>query len=97
MSKFRLLRIAQIELDETFAYYEAERVGLGSEFLDDFTNALDRIELFPEAWHAFDSKTHRCLLRRFPFGIIYQILDEKIMVIAVAHLHRKPKYWHNRV
>jgi hypothetical protein len=34
--------------------------------------------------------------KKFPFGIIYQIIEKQIVVIAVMHLHKKPDYWKKR-
>jgi len=33
----------------------------------------------------------------FPYGILYSLLDQDIVVVAVMHLHRKPDYWEKRV
>lgn len=35
MKPIRLLRIAQIELDEAIAYYESQLLGLGNGFLEE--------------------------------------------------------------
>jgi hypothetical protein len=32
-----------------------------------------------------------------PYGVIYNIDQDGILVVAVAHLHRRPAYWQNRV
>lgn len=95
--QIRLLEIAQIELDESIDYYNSESEGLGDEFLVEVLRALDRIVNFSQAWHPFTNDTRRCQLRRFPYGIIYQLLDTEILVIAVANLHRTPDYWKNRI
>jgi hypothetical protein len=95
--EIRFLEIAQIELDETIDYYNNESVGLGDAFLLEVLNAIGRIEHFSEAWHPFSNNTRRCQLHRFPFGIIYQLLDAEILIVAVAHLHRRPDYWKNRI
>jgi hypothetical protein len=95
--EIRFLEIAQIELDETVAYYNTESIGLGDIFLLEVLNAIERIKHFPEAWHPFSNNTRRCQLHRFPYGIIYQILDTEILIIAIAHLHRKPDYWKDRI
>jgi hypothetical protein len=42
-------------------------------------------------------KIRRCLVNRFPYGIYYGIKDGTIVVIAVAHLKRKPAYWKTRM
>lgn len=95
--KIRFLEIAQIELDEVIEYYNSESFGLGDEFLVEVLNAIDRIKLFPEAWHPCSKRTRRCQLRRFPYGIIYQVLESEILIVAIANLHRKPDYWHSRI
>ena len=95
--QIRLLEIAQIELDDAIEYYNSESHGLGNELLVEVLHALDRIKNFPKAWPPFTETPRRCQLRRFPYGIIYQILDTEILVIAVANLHRNPDYWKDRI
>jgi hypothetical protein len=34
---------------------------------------------------------------RFPYGLIYALDDGDILVLAVAHLHRRPDYWRDRL
>lgn len=95
--EIRFLEIAQIELDEAVEYYNSESSGLGDSFLLEALNSIERIRRFPNAWHPFSSITRRCQLRRFPYGIIYQILNTEILIVAVANLHRKPDYWQDRI
>jgi toxin ParE2 len=95
--QIKFLEIAQIDLDEAISYYNYEMPGLGDSFLTEILNALDRVGNFPEAWHPCSKRTKRCQLRRFPYGIIYQILKDEIIVVAIANLHRKPEYWKDRI
>ncbi len=95
--RIRLLEVAEIELDEAIQYYNDKALGLGDDFLAEVLKALNRIARFPESWHPCSKRTRRCQTRRFPYGIIYQIRQDEILVIAVADLHRKPGYWDNRV
>lgn len=95
--RIRFLEIAQSELDDAIEYYNYEVPGLGDVFLTEVLKALDRIGSFPEAWPPCSERTRRCQTRRFPYGIIYQIRNTEILVIAVANLHRKPDYWKDRV
>ncbi len=43
--------------------------------------------------------TRRNLTKRLPFGIIYQIKEEKseVIIVAVMQLNRHPNYWKNRL
>ena len=95
--EIRFLEIAERELDEAVTYYNVESPGLGDDFLLRFLNALERIRQYSEAWQRFSQNTRRCRVHRFPWGVIYQILESEILIVAVAHLHREPGYWQNRI
>lgn len=93
----RFLKIAQTELDDAVEYYNAEQPGLGYRFLAEALDALDRIRNFPDAWQPFCGEARRCLIRRFPYGVVYLNDKGDILVLAVAHLHRRPDYWTDRI
>jgi hypothetical protein len=82
---------------EAIAYYEDCQEGLGTEFLEEAYSTIQRILTYPEAWTMLSAKSGRCLANRFPYGIIYQILNEDcIRIISAMQLNRKPDYWHKR-
>jgi len=87
---------AETELDKAVAYYEDCRRGLGLEFAKEVYAAIARIIQFPEAWSPMSKNTRRCLVNRFPYGIIYTVKSDHIQVIAVADLRRRPGYWRSR-
>ena len=91
----RFLEIAEIELD--LHWHAAQAPGLGSAFLIEVLSAMDRIARFPDAWHPLGEGVRRCRLSRFPYGLIYTIYNGDILVLAVAHLHRRPDYWRDRL
>src|SRR5438132_1131059 len=95
--EIRLLDVAQQEFDEAVEYYNAESPSLGDEFLIEVLSTFERIRQFPEAWHPYTPNSRRCQTRRFPYGVIYQILESEILIVAVGHLHRKPGYWLDRI
>ena len=66
-------------------------------FLIEVLSAADRIARFPEAWHSLGEGVRRCRLSRFPYGLIDTIDNGDILVLAVAHLHRRPDYWRDRL
>ena len=97
MEEIRLLEAAQKELDDAYDYYEAQATGLGSQFIDEMLGTMKSIRKHPEAWPVFSRRSRRCLVSRFPYSIIYQVLEDKILIVAIAHMHRKPEYWKDRL
>ena len=88
---------AQSELEEAYTYYEAQRQGLGAHFLDEILRVIKNIQAHPKAWPRFSDRTRRCLASKFPYAVIYQLRENMILIVAVAHLHRKPGYWNERL
>lgn len=95
--KIRLLEPAEQELDEAIDYYNAQVEGLGDAFLLESLRAFDLIQQYPLAWHSLGPGIRRCRLMRFPYGVIYSPGQEEILVIAIAHMHRRPRYWQDRL
>jgi len=92
----RLLTLAQQELDDAVTWYDRRAESLVREFLDEFDRTVRRIHSFPQAYAEIAPGIRRGLVARLPYGVIYGIDGETIIVIAVAHLHRRPHYWINR-
>ncbi|OGQ69183.1 MAG: plasmid stabilization protein, partial [Deltaproteobacteria bacterium RIFCSPLOWO2_12_FULL_42_16] len=87
---------AEKELNEAIAYYNECQNGLGLEFAKELYLSIQNILSFPHAWAPLSANTRRCLTNRFPYGVIYQITDEEVFIIAVMYLNREPSYWKNR-
>ena len=94
--KLRFLILAQRELDDTVAWYNEQAAGLGQEFLDELDRVVRRAVTFPMSCPEIEPGVRRCLLARFPYGLIYGVDGETLVVVAVAHLHREPRYWVDR-
>jgi len=95
--KIRVLSSAEREFIEAVDYYNSERPGLGYEFAEEVRVAFDRIRAFPEAWPLFSKRARRCIVSRFPYGVLYQIRPDCSLVVAVMHRKRDPQAWHQRV
>jgi plasmid stabilization system protein ParE len=92
----RFTRAAQREMDDAYDWYEAQLPGLGTEFLTEIDKAVRRIAAFPFSCVEVCPSVRRCLTGRFPYGVVYGLEDETIVIVAVAHLHREPHYWVER-
>jgi toxin ParE1/3/4 len=94
----RIHSLASLELIEAVRWYESKRVGLGGELLDEFAALMTRLTMNPESGNpiSVDQKTRRLLVTRFPFQVIYRVGSSEIVVVALAHLKRRPGYWKHR-
>ena len=87
---------AEREFKEAVDYYNRELPGLGFEFALEITNTVERIKKNPEAWAKLSTRSRRCIAKRFPYGIIYQICASCIVIVSIMHLHRHPDSWKKR-
>jgi plasmid stabilization system protein ParE len=93
MTPYKFTSAALEELSQAILYYEQRENGLGAAFLDEIEATVDRILQNPAAWHPLSRRTRRCRTHRFPFGLIYQIRRDDILVTSVMDLRRDPVSW----
>jgi len=91
--RIEFLDPAGAEFIETIAYYNLQSEGLGFEFAVEIKKAMERILQYPNAWSPLSKRTRRCRTNRFPYGLIYQIRSNTILIIAVQNLHKHPDSW----
>lgn len=87
---------AKFELEDAERFYELDRKGLGKKFKADVREAMLRISEYPEAWPVERQNIRKCLLRKFPYKLLYSVEENHIAIIAVAHQCREPNYWFDR-
>ena len=85
-----------MELDDAATWYERERRGLGGEFLAALLRTLATVRETPDASPRIAQRVRRALIRRFPYAIIFEPVDDRINVLAIMHVHRRPGYWRAR-
>jgi hypothetical protein len=85
------------DIARAIEYYEAIQINLGLDFLIELEKAVARIVEYPKAWQKISDDFHRCLLGRFPYGIIYSIETDCIIIVSVMNLHQHPDTWKSRI
>ena len=95
--KVRFLSLAEQEVHDAVVWYNEQSENLGRDFLDEMDKSIRRIVAFPKSCSELEPGLRRCLLARFPYGLIYGFEEDTIVIVAVAHLHRKPSYWAGRI
>ena len=94
--RVRLSPAAESDIREIYAWYRAQREGLGLEFRRALDDCLNRIRNNPMAYAKVHGEIRRALLHRFPYCVFYVIRESEVGVLGVFHGHRDPKTWQSR-
>lgn len=88
---------AEIEINESAFYYESKVKGLGYRFIDEVGRHSKLLSKYPELGQFIEDNIRHLVFEQFPYSFIYTIEAECIWILAVAHQHKKPGYWHERI
>ena len=90
---------AEQDLDDGYAWYEAKRVGLGDEFLTAVDACIQAVTRTPLMHSLFHENYRRALVRRFPYVIFYEYVDDTdtVTVYCVFHTSQDPNKWRQRL
>ena len=96
-----ILRAASADMAEAAAWYEERVVGLGDRFLFEVEAAFARIDEMPilgPPWlhRRVPDGVRRMFVRSFPYSAVY-VLEPRLVIVAVAHAHRRAGYWAARL
>ncbi|SFC45180.1 ParE toxin of type II toxin-antitoxin system, parDE [Marinospirillum celere] len=97
MPRILFTELARQESVDAEAFYELELSGLGKVFRAELKSAIQRIADYPEAWSCERGEIRKCLLHKFPFKVLYSIETDHLLIVALAHQHRNPDYWIDRL
>jgi plasmid stabilization system protein ParE len=84
------------EYEQSARYYAGRQAGLELRFIDCVESAIRQACEAPTRWAIFETDVRRCLVRVFPFAVLYSIEPDYVLIVAVMHLSREPGYWRNR-
>jgi len=90
---------ADDDVVDAFDWYSAQRDGLGEEFVDAVDAVAARLveKLFHRALPRYETAGVKvAAMGRFPYRLLY-IVDDDVVVFAVAHDRRHPDYWAHRL
>ncbi len=88
---------AQDEFIAAAQFYESQTDGLGLNFILTVQRTYERLLEFPATGPPLGRQLRRLLIPKFPYGLLYRVEPERIYIVAVMHLHRRPDYWRSRL
>jgi len=95
--KVEINELAALEFDDAIAWYEMQSRGLGERFKSEVIEQVRKIKKNPTWFLVEENSVYKAFIPKFPYKILYTIEESRIIIWAIAHLHRKPWYWQNRV
>ena len=88
---------AQDEFISAAQFYERQAEGLGLDFIMTVRQTYVQLLDSPASGPPFGRRLRRRLVPKFPYGLLYRIEPDRIYIMAVMHLHRRPGYWRSRI
>jgi toxin ParE1/3/4 len=89
------------EADEEYVqavqYYADINLELGNRFHDEMEWLIREVCERPERFRKFDPPAQRHFSRDFPYAVIFLNQSDRIWIVAVMHMKRRPGYWRERI
>ena len=95
--KLIVLTYAEDEFINAVRYYEDLEKELGSKFSSEVSSYIEWIRSNYNLPSLRKGGYRRVNLRVFPYFISYIIRGQTIWILAIAHVHRKPLFWRDRI
>lgn len=83
---------AEADILDGFQPYEGKQPSLGSRFLDEIEQALNRIALNPYLYQEVEAEIRRAVVHTFPYLVFYTFDEDAVHVLAVIHGAQDPAY-----
>ncbi len=96
MIPVRLLLEAEDDLTEAASFLEERVDGLGVDLTVEVEHANARLEENPYVGPRLERGVRKLRVNRFPYNLVYRILPDEVLVLAVAHHRRRPRFWRDR-
>ncbi|MFQ5744589.1 MAG: type II toxin-antitoxin system RelE/ParE family toxin [Acidobacteriota bacterium] len=77
-------------------WYAERSLRAAAGFLEELDRGIVSVVEAPERWPQYLHGARRYVLQRFPFLVVYRVVNEVVEIIAVAHGRRRPGYWKKR-
>ena len=79
------------DVKSAYKYYEESAEGLGDDFLNKLEEYIIIIEDNPFLFEAKHKPFREVKIKRFPYLIVYEIEENKVIVYSVFHTKRSPQ------
>ncbi len=94
--KARLTTEADQDAQQAIDWYDERDNELGDDFLRKINDCITSIEENPQQFPVVHRQMRRALVRRFPYEILFEIVNQEIIIYAIYHCAGDPEIWKRR-
>jgi plasmid stabilization system protein ParE len=87
---------AEAEFVAAAQFYEAQSLGLGRDFIAEVQRATRALVTYPRVGRQFSRKASPSARPAVSLRPAFEIESDDVLVVAVAHVRRRPGYWRGR-
>jgi toxin ParE1/3/4 len=87
---------AEADLQDARAWYDVIRPELGERFARAVEKTIQSIAHRPDQFPVIHRERRRAGVRRFPYGIFFEVQEKQILIVACFHAKRDPERWQAR-
>lgn len=84
---------AECDIQEAFLWYADRSRLIADAFRSEVFAAIDLLGISPLGRAADTLGNRRRVLHRFPYSVVYEVRENTVTILAVAHHRRLPDYW----
>lgn len=100
--KVTVTTAARLDLVTLLNIYDAKPVRHGDNMLDEFARTLNGIGDAPRRHSPVDDpcpgfEAREGYVKRFQHRVIFVIVGDEVLIVAVVHTDRRPGAWHRRL
>lgn len=85
------------DLNTAIAYYNKLRPNLGDALRNEVYTAIARIVSNPARYPVIEHGVRRCFIHRFPYSILYRLIElDRVRILVIRHHRRQPDFGQER-
>jgi len=88
---------ALADIQKNYRWYRRQSARAAKGFLEAMDQALGRISENPRQFAEYFDDTRVCVLKRYPYLVIFRMYRRSVTIYAVSHAKRSQLHWRKRL